>query len=68
MNTTTTTTTRRPSGVGSAPAEKKAVPLDQDSQLQALLSAGWEIAHEGANEIRLTKPGGRKLAHKRKRV
>ena len=63
-----TATARRPSGFGSVPAEKKPVPLDQDSQLQALLAAGWKITNEGAVEIRLTKPDGRKLTHMRKRA
>jgi hypothetical protein len=63
-----TATARRPNGFGAIAPEKKAVPLSQDAQLQALLKAGWEIAHEGPTEIRLTKPGGRKLTHKRKRA
>ena len=54
-----TATARRPKSLGSCPTEKKAVSLNQDAQLQKLLKDGWEIAQEGAIEIRLTKPGGK---------
>lgn len=61
-----TATARRPNSLGSFPTEKKAVSLNQDAQLQKLLKDGWEIAQEGAIEIRLTKPGGKTLAHRRR--
>ena len=63
-----TATARRPKSLGSCPTEKKAVSLNQDAQLQKLLKDGWEIAQEGAIEIRLTKPGGKTLTHRRRAV
>ena len=61
-------TARGPSVFGSAPTERHPVPSAADAQLQALLKAGWTIAHEGMNEVRLTNAKGKKITHKRTRA
>jgi hypothetical protein len=60
-------TARRPVN-GQQELEWSPVPIAQDAQLQSLLRAGWEISREEKRKVHLTKEGGKKMVHHRRRA